>query len=547
MIRSILAVLICVSGAFAVAAIPPLKFTSLGKPDAPVVGTFNRNAGAEPENLNPISSAEYASTLVQEYVLEGLLMHNSETYEWEPQLAENYEISKDGMTFTFYLRKNTKFSDGKPVTAEDVKFSIDCVKDPAFKASARMPYFEDVESVVAVDPTTVKIKMKKKYYLNLEVLATNPVLPKHIYSDPKKKFDGAPLFGSGPYKVEAYNRGKNIMLVRNPDWWGKDYPDQKAFGKFERVNFRFIKDENLELEMVKKGQIDFMWTIRPDNFEQKAVGDAFGKTILKVEATNKRSKDWGFIAWNQKNILFKDKNVRVALAHLLNRKLLIDKFQFGKAVEAVSPYYYSSPYNPPGLKPVEYNPEQAKALLKKAGWTDKEKKGILQKEIDGKPVEFKFTLLLTRREIEKYFTIYKEDLKKAGIEMEIKLIEWNTFAKLLDEQKFEAVTLMWAGGSLEDDPKQIWHSDSARPGGSNFISYSNKEVDNLIDKSRQEMDKNKRKVMWQKLAKLIADDAPYAFLFNLKYDLYLLNKRIAYDKPTYQYNLSYPYFYLAPL
>jgi peptide/nickel transport system substrate-binding protein/microcin C transport system substrate-binding protein len=296
--------------------------------------------------------------------------------------------------------------------------------------------------------------------------------------------------------------------------------------------------------MVKKGQIDYMWPVRPENWVKKAVGEGFGTTIRKIEATNKRPKDWGFIGWNEKNPMFKDKNVRLALSHLFNRKMLLEKFAFNMSVEGMSPYYFSSPYNPPGLKPIEYSPEKARALLKKAGWEDKEKTGVLQKTIDGKVTEFRFSLLLPNKEVEKYFTLYKEDLKKAGIEMEIKLIEWNTFAKLLDEQKFEAVTLSWAGGSIEDDLKQIWHTDSAKPGGSNFVSYSNKEVDKLIDQARQEMDKKKRKVLWQKAVKLITDDAPYTFLFNAKYDLQLLHTRIGFDKPTYQYDLSYPYFFM---
>jgi microcin C transport system substrate-binding protein len=548
MIRLMVGLMILACGT-ASAAIPPMKFTPLGKPDAPVAGTFNRNAGAEPKDLNPISISELVTQYVAEYVTEGLLYQNPDTYEWQPQLAENYEISKDGLTYTFYLRKNAKFSDGSPVTAEDVKFSIECVKNPAFKATSRMPYYDDLESIETPNPTTVKIKMKKKYFMNLTVLASQgytPIVAKHIYEDPNKKFPDHPLFGSGPYKVEVYNRGKNILLTRNPEWWGKDYPDQKGLGKFEHINFRFLKEEDLQIEMVKKGQLDYMNDIRPENFEKKAVGEPFGTKVEKIEATNKRPKDWSFIGWNEKNPIFKDKQVRIALAHLLNRKFLIDKFYFGKAVEATSPIYYNSPYNAPGLKPIEFDPAAAKAILKKAGWEDKEKKGILQKTIDGKPVEFRFTLLLPNREVEKYFTLYKEDLKKAGIDMEIKLIEWNTFSKLLDEQKFDAVTLRWGGGSVEDDLKQIWHTDSAKPGGSNFISYSNKEVDKLIDKAREEMNAGKRKVMWQKVAKLIADDAPYAFMFNLKYDLALLNKRIAYDKPTYQYDLSYPYFYLAP-
>jgi ABC-type transport system substrate-binding protein len=107
------------------------------------------------------------------------------------------------------------------------------------------------------------------------------------------------------------------------------------------------------------------------------------------------------------------------------------------------------------------------------------------------------------------------------------------------------VTLAWAGGSPEDDLKQIWHSDSARMGGSNFISYSNKEVDKAIDQAREEMNKEKRKVLWQKAVRLIAQDAPYTYLFNLKYDLFLLNSRIGFDKPTYTYDFSHHYWYLV--
>jgi microcin C transport system substrate-binding protein len=531
------------------AAISPMKVTALGKPDAPIGGTFNRNLEAEPENLNPTNSSEVVSASVQEYVVEGLLTMNPETYEWQPQLAESYEVSKDGLSFTFHLRKDAKFSDGSPVTAEDVKFSIELVKDPAYKATARMPYYDDLEKIETPDAQTVIVKMKRKYFMNMMVLASwgyTPIVSKKIYGDPTKKFSDYPLYGSGPYKVEVYNRGKNIMLVRNPDWWGKNYVDQKGLAKFERINFHFIKEQNLEIEMVRKGQIDYMDDVRPENFEKKAVGDAFGTTVKKIQAENLRNKPWSFIGWNEKNQLFQDKNVRIALAELLNRKFLIDKFYYGMAVEARSPWYYKSPFASPNIKPIEFNPEHAKQLLKKAGWEDKEKKGVLQKQIDGKTVEFRFALLLPTRDVEKYFTLYKEDLNKAGIDMEIKLIEWNTFEKLLNEQKFDAVTLRWGNGSFEDDPKQIWHSESSKPGGSNFISYSNKEVDKLIDSARQEMNKEKRKLMWQKISKLIADDAPYAFMFNMKYDLYLLNKRVGFDKPTYKYDLSYPYFYMAP-
>lgn len=566
MIRSLLVMAFISYSGIAAAAIPPLKVSApLGKPEMPVKGTFYRNLSAEPENFSPMSSSEYASRQVYEYAIEGLLTMNPETLEWEPELAENYEVSKDGLTFTFNLNKKAKFSDGQPVTAEDVKFSIESVRDPAFQASHRMPYYEDVENVTAVDPATVKIKMKKKYFKNLEVLASGgftPILPKHQYGDPKKKWPGAPIVGSGPYKVETYNRGKNIVLVRDQNWWAmNENHNTKARAKFERINFRFIKEENLEIEMVKKGDIDLMWPIQIENFEKKAVGEPFGATIKKIQAENKIPKRYGFIGWNQvdpnsctttdgkrtckAHPIFGSKETRLALSHLFNRKMLMEKFMYDKAVEGRAPVYYKSPFLPPDVKPIEFAPDKAKQFLAKAGWADKDKNGVLERTVDGKTVEFRFDLLLPNREVEKYFTMFKEDLKKAGVEMNIKLIEWNAFAKLLDEQKFDAVTLAWAGGSPEDDLKQIWHSDSAREGGSNFISYKNPEVDKLIDKARQEMNKEKRAKLWQQAVRAIVADAPYTFLFNLKYDLFLVNGRIGFDKPTYTYDFSHQYWYLT--
>ena len=530
-----------------------MTIKSLGRSDAPVAGTFYRNLGVEPENFNPLSGTEYVSTQVASFVMEGLLTLNPDTYEFEPGLAESYSVSKDAMTFTFRLNPKAHFADAQKVTSEDVKFSVEAVRDPAFKAAARMPFFEDVDTIETPDATTVIFKMKKKYFKNLEVLATTPILPKHLYKDPTANFPIAPLAGSGPYKVEAYNHGKSIVLVRDKDWWGQNQPGMKSLGKFERINFRFVKEENLQLEMVKKGQLDLMQPISPENFEKKAVGEPFGTTIKKIEAENKIPKRWYFIAWNQKdsadrnnrNTYFADRDTRVAMSMLFNRKLLMDKFMFGKVVEGRGPVYYRSPLMPPEVKPIEFNPEKALALLKRSGWEDRDKNGVLEKMVDGHPVEFRFTLLLPNRDYEKYYTIYKEDLKRAGIDMEIKLVEWNTFTKLLDEQKFDAVTLAWAGGSPEEDLKQIWHSSSAREGGSNFVSYANPEVDKMIDAAREEMSRDKRVKLWQKAVRLIASDAVYTYLFNYKYDQYLLNSRVGFDRPTYTYDFSTPYWFLT--
>jgi len=548
MIRYCVSVVVLALTSTVYAAIPPLKVTPLGTPTAEVKGTFYRNVDSEPETFNPMNAQDLYSRYAYEYVTEGLLNINPDTYEIEPGLAENYEVSKDHLIYTFFLNPKAHWSDGKPVTAEDVKFSMEYPRNPAYGAAHRMPYYEDVKSVDIVDPKTVRVTMKKKYFKNLEVLATKgftPILPKHVYEDPKKKFTGAPIFGSGPYKVEAYNRGKNIVLVRDASYWAANEPWSKNWGKFERINFRFIKEDNLQLEMMKKAQIDYIQPpVRPEVFEKKAVGEPFGTTIKKVQAENKKPKSYGFVGWNHKSPLFADRDTRLALSHLLNRPMLMEKFMYGKVVEGRGPVYYKSDFMPADVKPIEFNPEKARKILTKAGWADKDKNGILERTVNGETKEFRFDLLLPNRDVEKYFTLYKEDLKKAGIEMNIKLIEWNAFTKILDEQKFDAVTMAWGGGSPEDDLKQIWHSESARSGGSNFVSYKNTDVDKYIDQAREEMDKAKRAKLWQKAVRQIAEDVPYTFLFNSKYDLFLVNSRIGMEKPSYTYEISYPYWFV---
>src|SRR5690606_15718898 len=119
------------------------------------------------------------------------------------------------------------------------------------------------------------------------------------------------------------------------------------------------------------------------------------------------------------------------------------------------------------------------------------------------------------KDFEKYWTLYQEDLKKAGIVMDLKLMEWGTFITVVHEGKFDAVSMAW-GGTFEWDPKQIWHSSSTAAGGSNFISYKNPAVDRLIDNARVEADRKKRMVKLRKVYEMIAEDAPYAFLFNNK-------------------------------
>jgi peptide/nickel transport system substrate-binding protein/microcin C transport system substrate-binding protein len=508
--------------------------------------TFFNALGAEPDSINPITARDAYSAEINSFIFDGLLTTDPDTNDWKPGLADKWESSKDGLTYTFHLRDGLQFHDGQPVTADDVKFSFDYIRDDRYKAAEKRPYYDNFIGCTKVDDHTVKFVAKKKIFNNLMVLASGgfmAILPKHFYEDPNKRFDT--IIGSGPYRLLSYDRGKNMVLIRNPNWWGFSTPEYKSWYPIPKLYYRFVTEENLRLEMTKKGDLDFI-ELTPEAFSVKTVGAPWGETVIKEKVENLTPVNEGFVGWNFKNPLFQSKEVRQALAYLMNRELMNQKFRYGMSLLASGPWYRQNPYADPDTQPIPFDPKKAAYLLQKAGFNDVDKDGVLEKEIGGKKIDFRFTLLLANRDSEKYLTIYQEDLKKAGIVMDIKVVEWNTFMKSLDEKKFDAVAMAWGGGAIDYDPKQIWHSESMRDGGSNFISYSNKEVDHLIDTARAEIDNEKRKVLLRKVFHAIAEDAPYAFMFNDRYHLYAHNKRIKMDQPTRKYSLGSETWHIEP-
>ncbi len=518
-------------------------FKTIGKPNAPQSGVFNYALQDEPSTLNPITYTDLYSRYVFEYVVSYLMVRNQNTWQYESSIADKVDISKDGLVFTFTLNKDAKWSDGKPVTAEDVKFSFDAIRDPIYNAADKWPYYENLKSIDIVDEHHIKMTMKEKYFKNQEVLSDTFIIPKHVYGDAKEGIKkNKSVIGSGPYKIVQYDQGKRIVTEKVENWWGDKVPNFKGRYNFKSVVFRFIKDPSIQIEALKKGEIDYIDDMTDETYVKRAVGPEWGKKVEKFKVINKAPKSYGFIAWNLKRDLFKERDVRVALAMLVNRAEMNEKFKFNMAVPAAGPFYNQSPNADQSVKPFDFDPKKANELLKKAGWTDPDKTGTLSKTIDGKKVEFKFTLLYSSKDSEKYWTLYKEDLKKAGIQMELKLIEWNALVKASDDRDFDAFTMRW-GGVVEEDPKQIWHSSSDVKGGSNYGGYKNPEVDAAIEKARAEMDDKKRAALMKKVYRLIAEDAPYAFLFNEKFMCYAISDKVATPKETFIYDIGMSYWF----
>lgn len=513
--------------------------------NAPKGGNFVINLGGEPPTIHPITATDTYASAVQSYVCEGLLTRDPETYEFKPRLAEKWEISKDNKTFTFTLRKDAVFHDGTPVTAEDVKFSFDAIFIDAYEAAHMRPYYEGLAKVEIVNPTTVKFTAKDSYFKNFDSAAGLTVIPKHIYSDlAKSKKMNRELVCSGPYKVTKFERAQMIQLKKFDKWWGNTAPEYKGAYNFDTITMRFFKEENVTLERAKKGELDFI-DLRIEAFMKKTNEAPWGKSIFKHKVENSAPKSYGFVGWNFNNPMFQDKNVRIALAHLMNREEMNKKFRYGMSDLANGAIYIKSEYAP-AVKPFKFDPKAAGTLLTKSGWTDSDKDGLLDKVIGGKKTPFKFTLIHANKDNEKYWTMYKEDLRKAGIDMEIKFLEWNSFLKLLDEGKFDAVNLGWGGGSVDPDPKQIWHSSSAVAGGSNFISYKNPEVDKLIDQARLEPNRAKRVQLLKNVYQKIAEDAPYAFMFNDKFTFYATSAKVGMPAETFKFDVGSDFWWLKP-
>lgn len=506
--------------------------------NAPKGGVMNYNFPAEPESLHPIMSGDIYEQYLAEYVHEPICGTDPETYKQVPRLAQKWEVSKDGLQFTFHLRQNAFFHNGDPVTADDVKFSFDAVKEPKHQALNLIPYVEGFTKIEVLDKHTIRFTAKEKYFKNLEVLCSYvKIIPKSVYGDINKSVKmQKEVIGAGPYKLEKYDKGQMITVKRFDKWHGIGNKEFAGYYNFDQINFRFTKDDNIIIERFKKGDIDFENDNTADLYMKAS--KSLDKNAKAYKVVTNKPKSYGYIGFNFRDERLKDLSVRSALAHLFNRPEMNKKFRDNMSDLATGPVPVRS-NQAADVKPIEFNPKTAQELLKKAGWSDSDKDGVLDKTINGQKQKLSFSFIYANKDSEKYWTMFKEDAKKAGVELNLKLMEWNSFVKTIEDNNMELWAMGWGAGSVEMDPKQIWHSSSSAKGGSNRGAYSNPEVDKLIDEGRAELDEAKRTKIFKKAYTIIAKDVPYIFMFNNKYDFYIASNKMKKPADSFKYDFGY--------
>jgi len=280
---------------------------------------------------------------------------------------------------------------------------------------------------------------------------------------------------------------------------------------------------------------------------------------------NSYPRGYTYIAWNnvdpqksdvEKGIwaphrLFGDKLVRQAMTHLVDRELYCQKIFYGYYVPTTGPFGNKSKYSDPTIEPWPFDTARALELLREAGWEDSDGDLILDKVIDGEKVKFSFTLLLPQgdQDTEAFLSIVQQDMRKAGVKMNIRKIEWNSFQKLTDEKNFDAMSMGWSG-TLRPDPTPIWHSSSARPGGFNMIGFRSDEVDELCLKGISTMDDDERIAYFQRMHQILHDEQPYTFMIEPKGSLVARNARLKVQKSPitgkdyFEYYSGFAYWYI---
>ncbi len=500
--------------------------------------TFKYNLRVAPPTLNPFTSVDMYAYLVHKRVFETLLVRDIETYEFKPYLAKSWSVSKDNKEFTFVLRSTAKWHDGKPLTVEDVKFTFDAIKDPKnkYKVTSLKGYLENIVRAKVINKNTIKFYAKDNYFKNLDMISLEMfILPKHIYENPKIKLSSE-ILGSGPYHFVNFNRRKSIKLKRNDNWWGyKDSYFKKEFN-FNNIVMKFTRDSTQSLQMLRMGDLDYT-AMNSKSYVKEAVGDQWGKKYFKVQYKNNEPKGFSVLGLNLKDPRFTSRKTRIALTHLVNRKLMVEKFLYNQSELVSGPTHPSSPFADSSIPEIEYSPKKAISLLKEEGWEDSDGDKVLDKTIEGKKHQLEFTIISPSLSYQKFLTIFQEDAKKVGVKVNIKHLEWNSFIRNLYERKFE-VAHFNTGSTYLWDPKSVWHSESIGQSGHNYIHYANTKVDKLISEQRIVSDLIERKKILREIYKEIANDVPAIFMFTSKYNYYGHSKRINKLRNTFSYDVG---------
>ncbi|MBU0481082.1 MAG: extracellular solute-binding protein [Proteobacteria bacterium] len=427
-------------------------------------------------------------------------------------IARDIELGADKLSVIFTLNEQAKFSDGTPVTCEDVKFSFETLTgdkaDPRFQF-----YYKDIKNVEILDSSRVRFNFHQPNRELHLIAAELPILSKKFYTEnPFGDSSLVPPVGSGPYTVETFKPGKMITYKRNPEYWAIDHPARRNQFNFDRITFKFFKDQSVSLEAFKAHDFDFMEINVAKQWARDLDGPKFtSKEMIKEPLAHKNNQGMQGFVMNTRRPLFQDVRVRKAMSlafdfewtnkslfhgqytrsssYFSNSQLAATGLPEGLSLKYLLPFkdklpgeVFTSPLEAPVVQDqasLRNNLRQAKTLLQEVGWTPRD--GVLVNS-EGKP--FEFEVLLYSPFFVRVMEPYAKNLEKLGIKVNIRQVDLALYIQRIKNFEFDMMVNVF-GQSQSPGNEQVdyWHSSTAdHPGSGNLIGLKNEVVDHLVDK-----------------------------------------------------------------
>lgn len=446
----------------------------------------------DPETYNPIIFKNTTAQRVSELIYCSLIRLD-ETLTIQPDLAETWEISPDGLTWTFHLHDGVLFSDGSACDSADVKYTYEAMLDENNNAPYRSRY-TDIASIETPDATTVVFNMAKPNSAMM-VYCNLGIIPEGAMED--ASFGTAPV-GAGPYKVESYEMNNKSVLKAREDYFGG-----KALT--DTINVFVINDNSVRLASLQSGDVDFVCSPLSANDLQLVENDD-SLVFNKVPGLGIT-----YLGFNVDDPVIGDLAVRQAIAMMVDKETISSTIYSGMDTPAKTPVLSFSWASDDSLHGYEYNKDKAVETLEAAGWVDSDGDGIREK--DG--VKLSFTLATHTDDTSRFQVVefMQNQLKSIGFDVDVSVTEWANFSAAMLERSLQVWVAGWLNLYDPDRMFDMFHSAS----GSNYGNYNNPEVDAALDDARVSSDQAVRAADYVKAAQLATDDVWYVTLLEQAY------------------------------
>jgi peptide/nickel transport system substrate-binding protein len=438
-------------------------------------------------------------------ILWGLLVVKPD-FTYAPRLAEKVPTKENGLvtenpfTVTFKIKKEAKWSDGKPITSADVVFTWQTIMDERWKIASTVGY-DKIKRIETPDDKTVKIVFKEPYAAYKELFSVSAVvLPKHILKgkDFNEALNKSIPVASGPFKFKEWDAGDHVTLERNENFWGR-----KAY--LDKITFKFIPDTNTELSLFKTGELDAI-NPSPDVSLLEQLRAIEGKEVQADPGTM-----WEHLTFNTKKGALADVRVRQAIAYAIDREAITEQVMKGQVRPLNSVLVpRQKPFYTPAWAKYKRDITKARELLEKAGYV-KGANGFYEK--DGQPLKLTISTTAGDAAREKIEQVIQENLREVGIKLEIKNADAGTFfTSWVMEGNYEIGEWAWIA-SPDPSITTIFAADQIPPDGQNFALYVNNKVSEFLQESDKEASVKERARLLRKAQKLIAEDVPILPLY----------------------------------